>query len=65
MLTERAKIKRLTMKKEKKKYLAARAAQVETKNRLLAKASSRPQCYADVQISHLDWLYWLVSPLPF
>ena len=38
--TERAEIKRLTMKKRKTEYRAARAAYVKAENRLLAKSFS-------------------------
>ena len=48
--TERDNIKRLTMKRTKREYLAEKTAWVETENRLLAKSISSPKYFDDVHI---------------
>ena len=42
------------MRKRKKEYLAAMAAQAEAKNRLLAKAISSPESFGDLNNGLLD-----------
>ena len=46
---ERSKIKRRTMERRKKEYLASEAAWQEIKNCLLAGGISCPKCFADVE----------------
>ena len=48
--TERDNVKRLTMKRTKREYLAEKTAWVETENRLLAKSISSPKYFDDVHI---------------
>jgi hypothetical protein len=49
MLSERSEIKRITMERRKKEYLAEKAAETEIKNCPLAKGVHCPDHFADVQ----------------
>lgn len=51
VLTERSKIKRRTMERRKKEYLAAKAAWVEVRNRLLAQSVRGPESFEDLHRS--------------